>query len=706
MMTTEEKIKKIEEAQCFEDVVAARLIPDPDNVEGYFFIYYPKSLYKEAFIDILNFIAEDIHIFYDRRNETGESYEFDLLEKIEEYKCMGVLIYLDESALFDPLFQKVCRAIRKYGKSSFAINYCKNAKGETISGAKAAAEVADKLDDNALKLYRKMFSDEVTYVAGDAPFSEKLRALKGIKKPELLEYAFGDDYAVVTGIRDIFIDNLFIPENIERDGKIYPVVAIAGYAFANCSFLTSVAFPKTLYEVGGYSKDLDRFDNHGRVFSNCKSLRRVIFPATTYAIYDSVFDNCTALKHISATGVKFLSGTFLGDGCNNLKKIILSSNVKKIGEHYFIEDVNEEIDIPANVEVVGAEDVLADCNGEFAVTMDFDEDLLNGNDKIKKLLFRAVEDELQTMSASDMPGLESMVGKDVAGDIYISVRNCEKLRRIECSGEEFGEIYIQVEDCPELESIECLGQATDNNVFIDVRKCPNLTTLTLPNNVGWIELDGLKDCLRLNELYVPQCHGIKKKSESKIFKRINQSLIKKLKKRAEKETDKDEKAKILSDVQEIGRDCLGELRFRTLVINSSDCFSKAGNKASDDDIIIDKDGFHDSVAHNIAAFDALISQNNVSKVKKIFQKLMLRILVAFLYLPLWLGYVIARLTRKTRLVSASSKDETIVTVNNIAEKMPYLKSIYIKGENSELIIKSFRKQESDRNGYERFVRRD
>ena len=44
MMTTEEKIRKIEESRCIKDIDITRVIPDPDNSEGYFFVYYPVSL--------------------------------------------------------------------------------------------------------------------------------------------------------------------------------------------------------------------------------------------------------------------------------------------------------------------------------------------------------------------------------------------------------------------------------------------------------------------------------------------------------------------------------------------------------------------------------------------------------------------------------------------------------------------------------------
>ena len=142
-MTTEDKIIKINNSNSIDEINTPDIIPDPDNVDGYFFVYYPKSLYKQAFIDIIEFTGANVHIFYDRKLEKGESYELELLQKIEEYNCIGVLLYLNTDALEDPFCLKVCRAMRKYGKRGFAVNFCKNEKGETISGATAAETIAD-----------------------------------------------------------------------------------------------------------------------------------------------------------------------------------------------------------------------------------------------------------------------------------------------------------------------------------------------------------------------------------------------------------------------------------------------------------------------------------------------------------------------------------------------------------------------------------
>ena len=697
MMSTEEKIKKIERSQRLDDAEVAKVIPDPDNAEGYFFVYYPISLYKKAFVDILKFNAANIRIYYDRKMESGESYESDLLEKIEEYKCRGVLIYLDEDALVDPFCQKVCRAMRKYGKSGFAVNFCKDEKGVTISGAAAAEKIAEKLTEKTVTLYRSMFADEITYVIGDAPFSEKLRALKGIEKPEVFEYAFVDDYAVVTGIKDIFVDRLIIPEKTEHDGKLYPVVAISKFAFANCAFLTSIVFPKTMCEVGGYSDDVSRFEQDGYTFLNCRSLRRAIFPRSTYAIYTDVFENCTSLKEISAPGIEYL--TTLGDGCKKLKNLKLSSNIIKIGDNYYVPATDTVLELPKGVEVTGIRDALAECSGELEVPVRFSiGEALEGCDRVKKLIYNAEDAEIDEgvgvwLEANNMPELEVVEGKNVFGDVNIFTEHCNKLNNIKCEGNDFGEIHIDLRDCPVLESVEIIGKATEKDVYIEVYGCPMFRTLVLPDNAGWIYLENFRDCFGVEELHIPKCYGMKIKSVGKAGKALIRREIELERKDAEIATDEKVKSEILKNVHYEECMLLGELRFKTLVLDSTECLKKLGVAASDDSISVYEGGFKDAI--KVWSTQEL---EGISKWKR-------RLLHILAYFPLWIIYKIAGKIKEVRLKSESTRDKNIVTAKNIANKMPDLSTIYIKVAEPKFKIRGFRMTKSDRNGYTKYIRR-
>lgn len=68
-----------------------------------------------------------------------------------------------------------------------------------------------------------------------------------------------------------------IPETVLSEDKSYVVRDIAPYAFASCSALSGVVFPKRLYNIGRYA------------FSGCSSLESVLFPTYLTSIGDFAF---------------------------------------------------------------------------------------------------------------------------------------------------------------------------------------------------------------------------------------------------------------------------------------------------------------------------------------------------------------------------------------------------------------------------------
>lgn len=68
-----------------------------------------------------------------------------------------------------------------------------------------------------------------------------------------------------------------IPETVLSEDKSYVVRDIAPYAFASCSALSGVVFPKRLYNIGRYA------------FNGCSSLESVLFPTYLTSIGDFAF---------------------------------------------------------------------------------------------------------------------------------------------------------------------------------------------------------------------------------------------------------------------------------------------------------------------------------------------------------------------------------------------------------------------------------
>ena len=103
-------------------------------------------------------------------------------------------------------------------------------------------------------------------------------------------YGIGSSGAVVTvenkGSFNTYSGNVSIPETVTYSGKTYNVVGIGYQAFKNCTGLTNVTIPKTVYMLLNES------------FAGCTSLTSIILPSSISSIYNNAFVGCTGLKSI------------------------------------------------------------------------------------------------------------------------------------------------------------------------------------------------------------------------------------------------------------------------------------------------------------------------------------------------------------------------------------------------------------------------
>ena len=81
-----------------------------------------------------------------------------------------------------------------------------------------------------------------------------------------------------------------IPSTVTYGGKTYTVKGISGYAFSDCTGLTSVTFPNTLTRICQGA------------FSFCTGLTSLTFPASVYEIGFEAFKGCTNLTSITCLG--------------------------------------------------------------------------------------------------------------------------------------------------------------------------------------------------------------------------------------------------------------------------------------------------------------------------------------------------------------------------------------------------------------------
>ena len=354
-----QKIEILENSRSVFDPEIKALLPEPAEDNGYYLIYYPENLYKSALTDVLLFNADNLRVWYDRRLESGAAWEEYILDKIGEYDCIGAILYLNNASLRSPFFYRLCAELDKRHKNYCSVNYEFDESGNALSGEYMAQCLDKEICIAAAELYKKMFSNAITYIRGDAPTEEKLRAIRLIKREDVLVYRIMDGEATVISVKDLFVDSVTVPAQAEVDGVKYPVTKIASLAFANCRFLNEIHFPDTLREVGcesferidlgifqsdkllrllGYCSDSPiETDTVGFTFFRCDALEQIILPPSVEKLYARTFWSCKNVRHIDLGGAK--EGVFAAlsespeneeyDG-RNLKRITFSKDVLKV----------------------------------------------------------------------------------------------------------------------------------------------------------------------------------------------------------------------------------------------------------------------------------------------------------------------------------------------------------------------------------------
>lgn len=129
-------------------------------------------------------------------------------------------------------------------------------------------------------------------------------------------YEIDDGRAIVLGIKGS-VAALAIPDMLGG----FPVKRIESFAFANCTFLTSVSFPKSLEEIGT------------QAFCGCSAVTALELPENLRRVDTCVFDKCTGLKNITVN-CRALDGMPLWNTYNDvipkLDSVIFSESVKTV----------------------------------------------------------------------------------------------------------------------------------------------------------------------------------------------------------------------------------------------------------------------------------------------------------------------------------------------------------------------------------------
>ena len=169
---------------------------------------------------------------------------------------------------------------------------------------------------------------------------------------------------------DEYTGKVVIPATVTCGDNTYSVTSIGGYAFADCSSLTSVTIPNSVTSIGGDA------------FYGCSGLTSVTIPNSVTSIGEAAFYKCSGLTSVNIGNSVTSIGHSAFSDCIGLTSVIIPNSVTSIGAWAFygtawlanqsdgIIYINQSLytykgEMPANTSIVVRDGTTQICGGAF-----------------------------------------------------------------------------------------------------------------------------------------------------------------------------------------------------------------------------------------------------------------------------------------------------------------------------------------------------
>ena len=169
------------------------------------------------------------------------------------------------------------------------------------------------------------------------------------------------------------VENLILPEKIEKNGKEYTVSTIKQYAFKNNETIKNVFVTSNYKTIEQWAfwgcKNLktielsEGIENMGQsVFNACSSLENVVVPESVKEFKNKMFSNCSALKKVVVKCKLNVVGMYMFDSCKNLEEVVLLDGITEFQDSCFKNCYSlKKITVPDTVTAIG-DNAFLECH--------------------------------------------------------------------------------------------------------------------------------------------------------------------------------------------------------------------------------------------------------------------------------------------------------------------------------------------------------
>ncbi len=161
------------------DITSCPKVPVPQigESQNYIFISYSHEQYKAVYADLADMYEAGVRFWYDKDLSAGKKWHEEVLEKISDPRCVGVIFYICEDLFLSRSanreieitynLTKTCGDGSRIPMNHFSVNLTNKLPIEILSSAMHYGD-GRTLDMHQIAILSQMFPDDATYICYDS----------------------------------------------------------------------------------------------------------------------------------------------------------------------------------------------------------------------------------------------------------------------------------------------------------------------------------------------------------------------------------------------------------------------------------------------------------------------------------------------------------------------------------------------------------